>query len=174
MQPPARVEPPSRAARWTWGMLSLVALLLLFGQLAYLWRDEIAVRWSPAKPWLIAACTALGCKVDYPAHAESITIESASIQTSAGNANLYVLTALLRNRDVIDVRYPYIELLLTDLQDQIVVRRVLRPQDYLATTRDGNGLASPGFAAQSELPIRLSFELDGLRFAGYRLDKFYP
>jgi len=174
MQPAPPMDSPARAARWTWGTLSLIALLLLAAQLAYLWRDEIAVRWSPAKPWLISACAAIGCKVDYPAHAESITIESAGIQTSTTGADLYVLTALLRNRDVIDIRYPYIELLLTDLQDKVVVRRVLRPEDYLAITRDGAGLASTGFAAQSETPIRLTFELNGLRFTGYRLNQFYP
>ncbi len=174
MQPPRYAEPASRAARWTWGTLSFFALLLLLGQGVYLERDELAARWSPCKPWLVAACTKLGCKVDYPTRLDSITIESATIQTPAPEADLYVLNALLRNRDTIDVRYPYLELVLTDLEDRPVLRRVLRPEDYATLAPDGRTLASPGFAAQSELPVRLTFELNDLKFAGYRLDRFYP
>ncbi len=174
MQPTPPVRPPQRAARWTWSLLSLVAAAALCGQLAYLWRDEIAARWSPARPWLIAACRAIGCRVDHPAHPDAITIESATVQVAASGANVYVLNALLRNRDVVDVRYPSLDLILTDTQDRIVLRRVLRPEDYVSAARDGSGLASPGFAAQSQLPVRVTFELDDLRFAGYRLDRFYP
>lgn len=174
MQPPAPVRATNRAARWTWTALSIVALAGLLGQVAYLWRDEIAVRWPPARPWLLAACAALDCRVDHPAHLDAITIESATVQVAATGANVYVLSALLRNRDVVDVRYPSLDLILTDTQDRVVLRRVLRPQDYVTAARDGSGLASPGFAAQSELPVRVTFELDDLRFAGYRLDRFYP
>jgi hypothetical protein len=144
----------------------------LLAQLAYLWRDELAVHWSPARPWLTAACSVVGCKVGYPVHADSITIESATVQTTGPNSNVYIVSALLRNRDTVDVRYPTIELVLTDLQDQPILRRDLRPEDYLA----GIAGRSPtsGFAAQSELQIRITFELNNLRFAGYRLNQFYP
>ncbi len=174
MQPTRAAEPVDRAARWAWGILSFLALLLLLGQVAYMERDELAARWSPARPWLATACSMLGCTVDYPAHPDAITIESATIQTPAADANLYVLTALLRNRDTIDIRYPYLELVLTDVQDRIVLRRVLRPEDYAPRRAEGRALVSPGFAAQSELPVRLTFELAGLTFTGYRLDRFYP
>ncbi len=174
MQPPAPVRAPHRAARWTSATLSLVAAIVLCGQLAYLWRDEIAVRWAPARPWLIAACRAIGCRVDHPARLDAITIESATVQATASGSNVYVLNALLRNRDTVDVRYPSLDLILTDTDDRVVLRRVLRPEDYVSVARDGSGLASPGFAAQSELPVRVTFDLDDLRFAGYRLDRFYP
>ena len=168
--------------RWTIGIGSLVATIVLAGQLAYLWRDEIAVRWTTARPWLAAACVPLRCTVGYPAHLEWITIESATIQTTGAGLDVYVLNALLRNRASSDVRYPHLELVLTDLQDRPILRRALRPEDYLprgtgaardAAARGDNG-AQTGFPADSELPIHLTFELGDLRFAGYRVDKFYP
>ena len=164
-EPPA---PAHRAVRWLLGVLIVVALAGLAAQATYLWRDELAARWSPAKPWLVSACRLLQCRIDYPIHPDAITIESASVQTTGANLNVYVLTALLRNREPIDLRYPHLELVLTDLQDQPILRRALRPEDYLPAGRAG------GFAAESELPIRITFELSDLRFAGFRLDRFYP
>ncbi len=163
----------SRAERWTLVSLSIVAALGLVAQAAYVWRNEVAVRFPAAKPWLATACVPLRCVVDYPAHTDSITIESTALQSSTPNSNLYTLTALLRNRDTVAVRYPWLELTLTDTQDRPILRRALRPEDYLARPRDA-GNAQGGFAAESELPIRVMFELNELRFVGYRLDRFYP
>jgi len=164
----------SRVERWMLAVLSIVAALGLAAQAAYVWRNELAVRVPAAKPWLVAACAPLRCLVDYPAHIDSITIESTALQSSGPNANLYTLTALLRNRDGLPIRYPYLELTLTDTQDRPILRRALRPEDYLAASRDAGARAQGGFPAESELPIRMMFELNELRFVGYRLDKFYP
>ncbi len=94
------------------------------------------------------------------------------MQSVAANANVYVMTALLRNRDAVDLRYPTLELVLTDFQDRPILRRDFRPADYLVGVPGRTPAA--GFAAQSELPVRITFELDDLRFAGYRLAQFYP
>ena len=173
-----RTDPPraqrSRGERWALAILSIVAALGLAAQAAYVWRDEVAARWPAAKPWLVAACAPLRCMVDYPAHRDAITIESAALQSSTPNSNLYTLTALLRNRDTVAVRYPYLELTLTDTQDRPVLRRALRPEDYLGPALAADGRASRGFSAGSELPIRVMFQLDDLRFVGYRLERFYP
>ena len=174
MSPAFMVETrPGRTGRWILAVLSLVAAVGLVAQLAFVWRDELAVRWPPARPWLTAACVPLRCRVGYPMHLDSITIESATVQTTGANLDVYALNALLRNRDAVDVRYPHLELVLTDLQDRPILRRALRPEDYLPAGRDADRGAS-GFAAQSEQPIHVLFELGDLRFAGYRLDKFYP
>lgn len=164
----------SRTERRTLAILSIVAALGLAAQAAHVWRNDVAVRWPAAKPWLVAACVPLRCVVDYPARIGAITIESTALQSSPPNSNLYTLTALLRNRDTAAVRYPYLELTLTDTQDRPILRRALRPEDYLAPARDADARAQGGFPAQSELPIRMMFELNDLRFVGYRLDRFYP
>ncbi|MEO8936416.1 MAG: DUF3426 domain-containing protein [Burkholderiaceae bacterium] len=172
MRPDPDVTPDRRGQHRLFGALTAIAAAALLAQAVYHWRDELAARWSPAKPWLVAACVALRCQVDFPAHIGSITIESAGIQSAGSNLNVYVMTALLRNRDAVDLRYPHLELVLTDLQDRPMLRRVLRPEDYLPAAAGGTNRT--GFLAESELPIRVMFELDDLRFAGYRLDRFYP
>ena len=61
------------------------------------------------------------------------------------------------DRESLELRYPYLELSLTDTQDHVVLRRVLRPADYLTPTA-----LRAGFAAESELPVRVMFELEGV------------
>ena len=169
MQPDVAAPAGGRAARWGMAALTVVALLGLLVQGVHRWRDELAARWPPARPALAALCVPLRCTVDYPAHLDAIGIESANVQVAGPTPNVYVLTALLRNRDAVDVRFPHLELVLTDLQDRPILRRALRPEDYLSPRRDIGG-----FAAESELPIRVTFELTDLRFTGYRLERFYP
>jgi len=80
-----------------------------------------------------------------------------------------VLTATLRNRAGFSQAFPALELTLTNAQDQTVARRVLTPPDYAAK---GVRLES-GFAAASELQVRLYIEAPALRPTGYRLYLFY-
>ena len=147
----------SRTERWALAILSIVAALGLAAQAAYVWRNEVAARWPAAKPWLVAACAPLHCVVDYPVHIDAITIESTALQSSTPNSHLYTLTALLRNRDTVAVRYPHLQLTLTDTQDRPILRRALRPEDYLGPSRDADGGAQGGFSAESELPIRMMY-----------------
>jgi hypothetical protein len=162
------LEPAPRGMRIALALLSFVAFAALLAQVAYLLRDELAARWSPSRAPLEAACAVLGCKVDYPVHPESITIESAGVAPTGPGVNTYQLNALLRNHEGIDLRYPTLELTLTDTEDRAVLRRDLLPRDYLPRQ------AAVGFPAQSELPIRVDFELTSQRFAGYRLTQVYP
>lgn len=159
----------SRTERIALAVLSLLALLVLAGQAAYAWRDELAARVPAARPALLAGCALLRCRVDLPAHLDALTIESTAVQMDAPNGNTYTLTALLRNRDAVALRYPSLALTLTDTRDQPILRRVLRPEDYVPADR-----LAGGFAADSELPVRVTFELTDLRFVGYRVDRFYP
>lgn len=159
----------SRVERVVLAVLSLLALLVLAGQAAYAWRDEIAARVPELRPALLAGCAVLRCRVDLPAHVDAVTIESTAVQLASPNGSTYTLTALLRNRDPIALRYPNLALTLTDTRDEPILRRVLRPEDYLPADR-----IAGGFAPDSELPVRVTFELADLRFVGYRVDRFYP
>ena len=167
--------PRSRIERTLLTLLSLLAAAGLAAQVAYVWRADLAAYWPIAKPWLTAACVPLRCRVDFPARFDEIFIESSSLQNAPGTRDAYVFTALLRNRAHVAVRYPALELTLTDTQDQLLVRRVLRPEDYLAPDLGKRRAADAGsIAPDSELPVRVTFDIVGLRAAGYRAAVFYP
>ena len=148
------------------------ASIALLVQATYFWRDEIAARWPFVRPVLLVECRLLRCLVQPPVRKSAVTIEEERIQAAAG-ADTYLLSVLLRNRDAVGVRFPHLQLTLTDATDQPVLRRTLSPDDYLGSdTRSEGGVGS--FSGQSEVPVRLTFELSNLHFVGYRLEMYYP
>ena len=66
--------------------------------------------------------------------------------------------------------FPYLELSLTDAQDQAVVRRALAPADYAGGTAD----TAAGIPGNSEVPVKLFIDASATTQAGYRLYLFFP
>ena len=160
--------PPHPLARlwWVGGLLLLLALLL---QGAYRYRGEIAVLLPEAKPLLERACVELGCEVPLPRRAELLSIESSDLQADGVHPNVMVLTATLRNRAAFVQAFPALELSLTSAEGQTVARRVLMPKEYVPQP----ARIEAGFAAGSELQIRVYVEAAALKPTGYRLYLFY-
>jgi predicted Zn finger-like uncharacterized protein len=158
--------PPTR--RWPWIMGILALLMLAGGQLLYIYRVELAVLAPAWRPTLVAACHLAGCTVPLPHKPELLGIETSDLAPAPGDHLL--LTATLKNRALFAQEYPHLELTLTDTQDTALLRKVLTPADYLPADRK----PASGFAARSELSLKLTFEARGVPAIGYRLYLFYP
>lgn len=165
----ARDEPPRRI--WLWSIAAFLAAAALLAQGAYRYRTEIAVLVPEARAPLEAACRALGCAVSLPRRPDLIGIESSDLQAEGGES-VIVLNALLRNRAPFPQQYPALELTLTDDADRPVVRRVLRPADYLDPARAAQ--AASGIAPGGETAVRVSLDASRTRATGYRLYLFFP
>lgn len=152
----------------TAGSALLLGAFLVQG--AYVFRDQIAAWFPQTKPALAAACVRIGCQVGLPTRIESVSIESSELQTLAADANTFTLSVLLRNHGGTDQAWPNIELTLNDANEKALVRRVFAPREYLPSAQD----AKKGFAARSEQPVKLFFELSQLKASGYRVYLFYP
>jgi predicted Zn finger-like uncharacterized protein len=162
---PSTRRRPSRL----WWPASAFLLLALAAQGAYRYRGDISVLLPEARPLLGRLCAELGCDVPLPRRAELLSIESSDLQADGTHPSVMVLTATLRNRAGFIQAFPALELTLTDAQDQTVARRVLMPRDYAAKgTR-----TESGFAAASEMQVRLYIEAPALKPTGYRLYLFY-
>jgi predicted Zn finger-like uncharacterized protein len=162
---PHTARPPSRG----WWIGSLLLLLALLVQGAYRYRGEIAVLVPEAKPLLERACVELGCDLPLPRRAELLSIESSDLQADGNHSSVMVLTATLRNRAAFLQAFPALELSLTSAEGQTVARRVLLPKDYVAQPARWDA----GFAAGSELQVRVYIEAAALKPTGYRLYLFY-
>jgi hypothetical protein len=81
-----------------------------------------------------------------------------------------VLAATLKNRAPFAQDYPHLELTLTDVRDQPVLRKVLSPVEYLAQGTN----AREGFAANGDLTVSLWLDTGEVVASGYRLYLFYP
>jgi predicted Zn finger-like uncharacterized protein len=145
-------------------------LLLLIGQAAFHFRDALAAHLPAAKPVLTRVCEALGCGINPLRDSAGLAIDASDLQADPAHKGLLLLTATLRNRAGWSVAYPYLELTLTDAQDQVVVRRALAPADYARGTAD----IAAGIAANGEVPVRLFIDASATTQAGYRLYAFYP
>ena len=168
--PNAAAEPASQVRRWTWQLAALSLLLILLAQAAYYYRSELVVLFPEFKPRATALCAALGCELPLTRRIELMSIEASDLQADTDNPNIMVLSATLKNRASFDQQLPSLELTLTDAQDQPVVRRVLAPQDYSGKAVN----IQAGFAANTEIAVKVFIEGSQIKATGYRLYLFYP
>lgn len=160
-------EAPRRA--WPWVVGILLALLVLGLQAILQLRVELAVLYPAAKPALQALCGVAGCDVPLPQKIDLIGIETSDLHPDPAGDGRLQLVANLRNRAPFVQPYPYLEVTLTDVSDQALVRRVFTPAEYLPA--DAN---KAGFAAKGEQAVSLVLDAPGVAAVGYRLYVFYP
>lgn len=170
---PAFLAPPRRKASFSlvWTVFSLLALAAFAAQAALHFRSELAVLLPKARPYLATACDMLGCEVRLPRRADLMSIESSDLQADTQRRGVIVLNALLRNRAPFAQEYPALELTLTDQGDHPVIRRVLRPQDYL---QNRNAALAGGVAGGAEETVRVYLDTGNIAATGYQLFLFYP
>ncbi len=164
-------ERPQAAYTALWIVCSLLAVACLALQAALHFRTEIAVLLPSTRIYLETACETLGCEVRLPRRADLMSIESSDLQADSQRPGGIVLNALLRNRAPFAQEYPELELTLTDQGDRAVIRRVLRPADYLQEKR---GAVPAGLAGGAEEAVRVNFDTGGVAATGYQLFLFYP
>jgi predicted Zn finger-like uncharacterized protein len=155
---------------WVRGVLALLVLALLALltlQVLVHQRDRLALMEPRLKPWLLALCEPLQCRVTPLRQIESIVIDSSTFNRA--DAETFRLRFTLHNNADLELASPALELTLTDAQDQPVVRRILHPADMGAP---------PTLAALGEwsAAVHMGVEANGAaaRIAGYRLIAFYP
>lgn len=165
---PTLAEPAARPL-WPFVLAALLLVGALVGQAVHHFRAELAVASPGLRPALAAFCAALRCDIPLPRHGDLVSIESSDLQVDAARGGLLALSATLKNRAPYAQSWPLLELTLTDVRDQAVLRRVLTPADYLPASAD-----PAAFPPNGEAGVRLWLEAKDVAAAGYRLYVFYP
>lgn len=160
---------PGRMLRFALAVAAPLLILLLAGQAAFHFRETLSAGWPALNPVMARMCAALGCAVGAPREIADLAIQSSDLQADPAHQGLLILTATLRNRGDVPRAYPYLELALTDAQDQVVVRRALAPAEYAGGTAD----LARGIPANAEVAIKLFIDASATAQAGYRLYLFY-
>lgn len=166
-----RVRKKEKATRVTRILMAVGSVMLLAGLLAQginTFASVLAARYPQAKPALTEACKLLRCQVTLPAQIDTLSVETGELQTIASNTFLFA--TVLRNDSTLVQAWPHIELALTDTADKALVRRVITPAEYLPPRTD----MRRGFAAKTEQPVKVYFQLTGVNAAGYHIAIFYP
>ncbi len=161
----------------------LLAVFLL--QIAVFQRNTLAA-WRPALgPGLQTLCAYLQCEVKAPQQIESIVIDSSAFNKLA--ADSYRLRVVIKNAGTLALAMPFLELTLTDSQEQALLRRVLTPAELGATAAtlaagaefsgavaiqiSNSASTSTPAAGEASAPVP---QLPALRISGYRVLAFYP
>lgn len=172
-----RATPPTRRARpramnVVWAIAIPLLAVLLAAQAVLHFSSAIAAQWPVTAPVLTRVCEVAGCSVRplRDASMQHLAIEASDLQADPAHKGLLLLTATIRNRAAGTYAWPHLELMLTDAQDQLVVRRVLAPSEYAGGTVD----IARGIAANGAVDIRLFIDASAIVPAGYRLYLFYP
>ena len=170
---PDFVTRAERAHRWQrprtrWGLSAAAVLLVaaLGAQAMHHFRDTLAARWPQARPYVVAWCDWLGCRVELPRRVEDITVESTSLTHSVAGSDAFKLSVTLRNRGSAPVALPSVDLSLTDAGGQLVARRALAPGDFR--------VASLGLEAGADATLQLMLSAGSRRITGYTVEVFYP
>ncbi len=155
---------------------SLLLALALVLQVAVQQREQIAAFQPGLKPWLNSVCEQMHCDVGPLRRIEAVVIDSSNFNKM--DSDSYRLSFSLKNTGAMPVAMPSLEVTLTDTQDQAVVRRVLSPAQFGASTNMlVAGADFAGFVVMQVLPDApqaASSAPAPLRVAGYRMLAFYP
>ncbi|NMG54263.1 DUF3426 domain-containing protein [Aromatoleum aromaticum] len=166
--------PASSGRRWLSGLGVGMLLGTLAVQSAFVFRDDITRKWPQLRPAYLSACAHLKCTLPLPRLAGAISIEASELQSEPGRVARFVLNATIRNRAPHPQAYPHLELTLTDVQDQPLVRRVLGPAQWLPAGFLEQGSAEQKFDTGRDIVVQLPFEAPGVEATGYRVYAFYP
>ena len=147
--------------KWLVSAVMLVLALLL--QYVVAQRNWLAAEEPALRPVLSALCA---CEVTWPREPEAVLIESSSFTENPQGG--YTVQLRLKNTQHHPVAMPALELSLTDLQDQVLVRRVFTAQELSGKDH---------VQALRDVRTTLNFDLDdkvSKRITGFRAIVFYP
>jgi predicted Zn finger-like uncharacterized protein len=165
---------PEGVARVLWQLAAVLALLAISLQAIYVYRNDLAITAPALRPLLERACLSIGCEVQYPKHAERLSIQASSLQQEARNqegsdVSRFKLRFTLQNRFDKPQSWPHLLVLLTDASGTVVVRKVVPPVDYVPRQ-----LIDTPFKSQQEANFVVDLQVKGLTISGFEIDKFYP
>ena len=151
--------------RWLGILLAVLLSLGALAQSSYIFRTELASHWPASKPWLVSACTWLGCTVPLARNAELLALDDSDLQENLEHPEVIQLSTTLINNASYTQAYPLLELTLTDDDDQPKLRRIFTPKEYLRAESD----IEAGLPANEEIQIKLSLSTSDVAVSGYRV-----
>ncbi|MEA1889252.1 MAG: zinc-ribbon and DUF3426 domain-containing protein [Pseudomonadota bacterium] len=149
------------------GKYSLIAavgvmIIALLGQIGYFYMDKL-VRITPLRPVLDAGCMIAGCTVPEIQNIGEIEQLSSRLTPLTGRDGGFKVSSILINRDIRSQAFPVLELTLTDRAGNMISRRVVTQDNYLA--KEAPMMMKPNDAAD----INIRFRTPSIRVDGFEL-----
>ena len=168
---PAKRRRKKKAGSGVWWFAATALTLVLGLQMVLHERDAIAAAQPGVAPALEALCAGLGCQVHAYRNIDALIIDNSGF--AKVRADTYRLSVTLRNTAPVPVAVPSLELTLSDVASQPLIRRVLLPEDWGASQP---AIAAAGGELTLNIPVAIASPTNGsgAKFTGYRVLAFYP
>ena len=164
-------DEPIKKSSGAWGLASLLLMLALIGQIAFVNRTKLTMIKPEIRPHLEHYCALIGCQVPYPQDIGQLGIESSDMQKNpTRQPEVTTMRAVIGNHAPFPQAFPALQLLLLDAQGQVIASRIFTAADYLLEEDKTRQFIQP----QHEIDIRLDFDSSNLGALGYRLLLLYP
>lgn len=145
-----RVRTRNPVATLFWGLTSLVLILTLIGQYAYVERDELS-RHVQLRPWLEWLCLHAGCTLPLMRSPEQIRIAGRDIRRHPDIDDALIVNITITNHAPYVQSWPVIQLGFFDLRNQPLALRRFTVDEYLPS-----GMSiSDGMPMQTPVRVRL-------------------
>ncbi|NIF80220.1 DUF3426 domain-containing protein [Paraburkholderia sp. Cy-641] len=171
--PVMRETRPAESKRIGWlvagAIIVPLLVIALLAQLAWWQREAVMVNVPRSQSLYAKVCAHLGCQLSPPHDIEGLLVEPSDLRQIDGPHKLE-LKMPLHNRMNIALAYPAIELTLLDEQNNVAVRRVLWPQDYVPP---GTVIAD-GLPAHATQTMIVHLDTGNAVASNFRVQIFYP
>ncbi len=160
-----RAEKPFWHRRTLWVILSLLALLLLAGQIAWLQYPTLN-RTEPWRGFYQLACGIIGCQLPTQLDPSAIHTSNLIVRSHPRVADALMVDVILQNGAPFQQPFPDLELTFSNLSGKIVARRQFKPKEYLGGELAGQTMMPV------EQPVHLALEIvdPGRQAINYRID----
>ncbi len=159
---------PPTSPGWAVGAALMLAVLAV--QCLYFWRSGIAQRWPATRPHLEAMCAGVGCEVPLAQELGQLNIEASSLEADPARPGIVTLQTTLQNLAPFVQRYPFLELTLTGVNDDVLAVKTFAPTEYLANEPE----SARGWLPKQTHTVALHLDVGALPPAGFRLRLLYP
>lgn len=155
-------------------VLVLLALLLIVGQVLYIFRNQISASFPAARPVLTQMCALFKCEVGIQKSVDNLGLENVLISVDKTKLpkrgqHALLLQAVLVNKVNQAQEWPMLILRLKNADGVVMNSKNIQPKEYLAAEQ----VLQP-FPAQSRQAINLPFMLEGDAISSYEVSIFYP
>ncbi len=135
-----------------WSIAIFSMILLLAFQYIYFARNQLAEH-DGLRASLETMCSVLGCRIPLKKSVDQIQLIHKSVQGHTNVKNALIVKATYVNEAPFVQSYPVLELVLSDIEQHIVVSRRFYPDEYLSDK--ANGELEAGVLPNVSIPVLL-------------------
>lgn len=156
----------SALATAVWAAAMVLFALLLVGQVAYFWHDDLVRRHEQLRPWLEQFCAYAGCELAMKKNTQLIEALKSDVRSHPTEDNALLATISFVNNAEFRQPFPTLHLRLYDHEQHVVAHRTFQPPEYLSTDiNTGNGIAP-----RQRIDVELELADPGTEAAGFSFD----